>query len=244
MLLFFKKGKLFSLTFLFLATDANAMVKHAEISAAGGIAWYQKHDTHLMISSFETDNIKVSQSTTHGAWKVGLGYPLLEDTLPYFNRLLLNLNIYQTSTTLRGVVWQYGQSQFDNYDFKAPTKSTRLMLDLKPSFFTWQSTEPYVILGIGAAWNSLAYREAVAATDININSILLLSKRTTSYLAWDFGAGYKIALTNHLSASVEYIYAILGHSSPAHDPGGVLLAVVPKFSLQNQSLLLGLNLAL
>jgi opacity protein-like surface antigen len=219
-------------------------VKNIEISGAGGGDWYQKRDASLIISPFETDSVKTLQSSFQGSWKIGLDYSFFEKTLPCLNRLLIGLNVYQTSTTLSGAVWQYELPQFNNYHFKAPIKSTRLMLDLRPGFFAWRSTESYVILGAGVAWNSTSYVETVAASGVNANSAIVLSSHTTSSLAWNFGAGFKVALTDKLSASLEYIYAILGHGSPAYDSGTVRLGTTPNFTLQSQSLLLGLSLRL
>ncbi len=245
-----RKYKRFCLILLLFVNTANTAnikdwdFKDIEISGAGGGGWYQRQDASLIISPYETDSDKTLQSSFQGAWKIGLDYSFFEKTLPYLNRLLLGLNVYQTSTSLSGDVWQYELPQFNNYHFKAPIKSTRLMLDLRPGFFTWHSIEPYVILGIGVAWNSMSYKETVTASDVNANSALVLSSHTTSSLAWNFGGGFKVALTDKLSTNLEYIYAILGHGSPADDPGAVRLGTTPNFTLQSQSLLLGLSLRL
>lgn len=246
-----RRHTLFSLALVFLVNCANAgtlqnwisstkTFKHPEVSVAGGVDWYNTHNTHITVSPFETDSDKVRQSAAQGSWKVGLGYSLFDDTWPHLKRLLLNLNLYQTSTTLSGTVWQYEQPQFNNYNFRVPIKSTRLMLDVKPSFFTWQSMKPYAIFGVGVAWNSVSYRETATA-DVNSDSRLLLSKQTTSDLAWDLGLGCNMALTDNLSVSLEYIYAALGYGSPAHEASNVHLEATPKFLLQSQSVLLGLN---
>jgi opacity protein-like surface antigen len=245
-----RKHKWFCLTLLLFVNAANAAnIKHwdfkdMEISGAGGGDWYQRRDASLIVSPFETDSIKTLQSSFQGSWKIGLNYSFCEKTLPYLNKLLLGLNVYQTSTILSGAVLQYELPQFNNYHFKAPIKSTRLMLDLRPGFFTWRSMEPYAILGIGVAWNSMSYRETVTASDVNADSAMVLSRHTTSSLAWNFGAGSKVALTDKLSVSLEYIYAILGHGSPTHGPGVVRLETTPNFTLQSQSILLGLSLRL
>lgn len=73
---------------------------------------------------------------------------------------------------------------------------------------------------------------------------MVLSRHTSSSLAWNFGAGYKVVLTYKLRANLEYIYAILGHGSPAYDPGAVRFGTTPNFTLQSQSLLSGLSLRL
>ncbi len=127
--------------------------KKFEISAAGGADWYSVPDTSLIISPFETDSNNVAQITTNGAWKVGMGYYFFEDQLKqrdYLNHLLFEVNVYQTFTTLHGDVWQYELPQFNNYNFNAPITSTRLMLDAKPTLFTWKRVAPYMILGVGA----------------------------------------------------------------------------------------------
>jgi len=243
-----RKYRRFCLILLLFAKAANtASIKHwdfkdIEISGAGGGDWYQRQDTSLIVSPFETDSDKTLHSSFQSSWKIGLGYSFFENAFPYLNRLLLGLNVYQTSTTLSGAVWQYGLPQFNNYHFKAPIKSTRLMLDLRPGFFNWHSMEPYVILGVGVAWNSMSYTETATTSDVNANSAMSLSRSTTSSLAWNFGAGYKVALTDKLSADLEYIYAILGHGSPAYNPGAARLGTTPNFTLRSQSLLLGLSL--
>lgn len=225
-----------------------SMGKKFEISAAGGADWYNVPDTHLVISPFETDSNNIHQITTNGTWKVGVGYYFFEDRLQqqrYLNHLLFEVNVYQTFTTLSGDVWQYELPQFNNYNFSAPVSSTRLMLDAKPTLFTWQRVAPYAILGVGATWNTVSYRETVTAVGVDPTSALSLSSNTTTHVAWDVGAGFRVALTDNLSATAEYIYAFLGNGSPANRPAnGVNLTAAPSFSLQAQSLLFGLSLKL
>lgn len=225
-----------------------SMGKKFEISAAGGANWYNVPNSHLVISPFETDSNIVNQISTDGAWKIGAGYYFFEDQLqqrPYLNHLLFEVNVYQTFTTLSGNVWQYELPQFNNYNFSAPVMSTRLMLDVKPTLFTWQRVAPYAILGVGATWNTISYNETVLGSGVNPASRLSLSSNTTTQVAWDFGAGFRMALTDNLSATAEYIYAFLGNGSPANShANGVNLTAAPSFSLQTQSLLFGLSLKL
>lgn len=222
--------------------------QHLEFSAAGGLSWYNVPNTDLIISAYETDRDHVHHHSTDGAWKVGVGYSLFEEKLsqwPYFSHLLFEANVYQSFTTLKGDVWQFGLPEFNNYNFRAPVTSTRLMFDVKPEFFAWNSISPYAILGAGAVWNTLSYREQVTGVGIPAGSALLLSKHTTSHFAWEAGAGFSVSLSNRLSATAEYVYAFLGHGFPGHHPAnGVNLAKAPHFSLQTQNLLFGLSLKL
>lgn len=221
-----------------------------EISGAGGVNWYNVDNTHLVVSPFENDSLRVNQdsNSSNGTWKVGIGYYLIEDILQqrkYLNHLLFEANVYGTSTTLTGRVWQYELSKFDNYKFRAHVESTRLMFDFKPYILTWRKISPYAILGVGAAWNSVSYREQVTDHFTPRASALSLSEKTSTHVAWDVGAGFSYAITDCFSATAEYVYAFLGEGSPAHGPThGVRLSSPPNFSLETQSLLFGLSLRL
>jgi hypothetical protein len=222
--------------------------KNLEVSVGGGLNWLNTRDTHLIISPFETDSIQISTVANHGAWRVGLGYYLFEDQLAphaFLNHLLFEVNVYRILATVNGDVWQFELPEFNNYIFKTPLSSTRLMFDFKPSLFTWNHVSPYPILGVGVTWNDASYTETAAQADIMPNSSLSLSKHTNTQTAWDVGAGLTINLTNRINASIEYIYAFLGHVYSASGPtNGVNLSEPPRFSLQTQSLLFGLSFTL
>lgn len=255
MIVFQRRNHFFTLILLFLITPIQAgyskngaffppSLKHPQVSAAGGSSWYNTSDTHMVISSFEIDKNIVTQTTVHGSWKVGLNYSLFEERLKqnkYLNEVLLGLNVYQTSTSLYGMTWQYELPEFNNYLFKAPVTSTRLMLDLRPSFFIWRASASYAILGVGVSWNDVSYSETTTA-DVNPNTTLSLNTNTTVQAAFDLGLGCKITLTPYLNVSMEYLYAFLGNGHPMSKSNGVRVATAPSFSLHNQSLLFGLNI--
>jgi len=228
-------------------TMGNARSTHdnnLEISGALGLNRYHVPDTDLVISPFETDRLKVNRRSTNAAWKAGAGYYFFEDRLSqqrYLNHLLFEVNVYQTSTRLSADVWQFGLAQFNNYKVRAPITSTRLMLDIKPGLFSWQRISPYAILGAGTVWNTVSYQDTATGGGIDPASALSLSKHTSNQAAWDLGAGFRVALTDDLSATAEYIYAFSGHGSPAN---GLNISTAPRFSLQTQSILLGFSLKL
>jgi len=226
------------------ASYIDNILAHVELSGAGGMNWLNSEDTHLVISSTETDLNKLSGTTTKGTWKLGIGYELFEEQLrqrSYFNRLLLELNVYQASNTIEGNVWQYELPQFNNYTFDAPIPSTRLMLDVKPSLITWNRLSPYLILGVGASWNKVSYDETALA-GIDPSSALSLSEHTQTQLAWDLGVGLNIQIVEDVSLTAEYIYGFLGEGSPDNNSGKTpYLSEPPSFSYQIQSLLIGLS---
>lgn len=220
--------------------------KNLEVSAAGGLNWLNTNNKTLTISPFETDQVIVNEVSNQAAWKVGVGYYFFED-LPFFRNFLQNLlveaNVYQVSGHLNGVVLQYELPQFTNYNFNAPFTSTRLMFDAKPNLFTYNRLSAYLLLGVGAAWNKLSYRELGIGVGVPPNSNLILSNNTNVQLAGDLGLGLDVVLSKHLNFTAEYVYGFMGQGSPGNNsPNGVLLQTAPKFSFQSQSLLFGLRL--
>ena len=229
-------------------SNKHPFLNGVELSVAGGVNWLHSKDTHLVISSFETDNNQVHNVANHGGWKVGLGYRPFEQQLngrPFLDSLLFEMNLYYSSSALKGVVWQYQLPELENYRFLAPVSNTRLMFDFKPTLFTWHTVSPYAIVGVGSSWNKASYSENVIAVDVDRTSALLLGHHTTTHVAGDFGAGIRIQLSEKLSVLTEYIYTLLGHATPANDPANqVNLMSPPTFSLQNQCVLFGINLIL
>jgi len=207
---------------------------NVEISGAGGVNWLNTENTHLDITPYETDSLHVNNTSVDGAWKAGIGYYL------FANHLLVELNVYGASNTVDGNVWQYELPQFSNYTFSAPISSTRLMLDFKPNLMTWNKLTPYLILGVGATWNTASYKEEANA-GIDASSARSLSDNTQAQLAWDVGAGLSYALTERLSVTGEYVYAFLGEATPQSND---TVMAAPNFSYQIQSLLFGLSFRL
>lgn len=205
---------------------------NVEISGAGGANWLNTKNTHIKISSFETDSDRVTSTTVEGAWRVGIGYSFFR------KHVLMELNVYGVSNTAKGDVWQYELPQFNNYTFNAPISSTRLMLDFKPRLITWNKFSPYLILGTGVTWNTMSYKDE-ANPGIDPDGTRSLSDETTTQLAWDLGAGLSYGVTKRLNISAEYVYAFLGDVSPQKNSSVI---EAPNFSYQIQSLLFGLSL--
>lgn len=228
--------KILTLISVLLATQGHArevsLWDNVTLSGAGGWNWVDTDDTHLDISVYERDTNRVDSTSVDGIWKAGIGYHL--------NHVLVELNVYGTSNTVKGDVWQYEVAQFNNYTFSAPLSSTRLMVDFKPNLGTWMKLTPYIILGVGASWNEASYDEK-ANSGVDPASTRSLSENTQVQLAWDLGAGMSYDLTKRLSITAEYIYAFLGDATPQQN---VNVIKAPEFSYQTQSLLFGISLKL
>jgi opacity protein-like surface antigen len=216
-----------------------------ELSAAVGPNWAQTSSTHLVVSPYETDSVLVNNISNYAFWKIGVGYHFFTEKLQqrsFFNDLLVELNLYQSWFTVTGDVWQYQLPQFNNFTFKAPITSTRLMLDVKPTLITVRHISFYPILGVGNSWNNVAYNEVVSGQDVPDGSNYLLNTSANSNFAFDVGVGLRADFNEHISASVEYLYTNLGNvtstgTSKNSDP----IIATPTFNIYNQGLLLGLS---
>lgn len=250
-------NKLLSCTLIFfsgaaLATNNTSLnstsyLKGFEFSIAAGPSWLQTNDTTLEVSPYQTDSVQVDQIANNVAWKMGVGYDFLaagSDNTTLFDHFLVELNLYHNSGAFSGDAWEYQLPEFNNYSFRAPVSSTRLMLDFKPSFGSWHDVTPYPIVGFGVAWNRLSYEESVTNADVPTTSYQSLASSTTRNFASEFGAGVRTQVSDHLSLSLEYLYANLGTAKPSSTSNSdAALTSPPLFSVHDQNLLFGLNWA-
>lgn len=216
--------------------------KKMEFSIAGGFNQTHIKNTSLTISPYETDSVLIKQLHDSGMWKVGIGSYFFDEHREFFNSFLLELNFYRSEGDIDGVVWQYQLPQFNNYGVYAPYSNTRLVVDVKPGLFTWNAISPYLILGIGATWNSMSYQETVAGVEDQPGSNLILNNKISTHFAYDLGVGSRVTLDKHLSVSIEYLYTYLSQMSPGREEtNSVQLTSAPIFRLYNQALLFGLT---
>lgn len=226
------------------ASNSPEWLNNVEVSAAVGQSWLRSGNTNMTYATTQEDTDAVTSVSNSVAWQVGIGYSLFKEQLSqrtFFNRLLIELNLYQTNGTLTGDVW-VNQNPADNndYTFRAPVTSTRLMLDIKPNLMTWHGVSAYPIMGLGMAWNKIAYYETpVNPGDVSYFS---LGTHTTSHFASEIGAGVSANITDHLRATIEYLYVNLGDATPANTSSTFINPdTPPTFSLHDQSLTAGLS---
>lgn len=238
-----KVGITFVVLFPFSAfAFSNSDLKNFDISLATGPTWTHASNGYIQVSPIETDTDLVLHTTKSAAYRLGVGYHFFTDQLAnrqFFNDLFVQLNWYRNSATIQGVVWDQGSPNAENQSFRAPLTSSRLMLDVKPSLFTYQDISFYPIAGLGIAWNQISYTEEAIQTDW---STAQLSQATNKNLAYDLGFGFNAPLTKNLNASLEYISTHLGRVAPNSDSSGTQSVMsAPEFPVRSQSILLGLS---
>lgn len=185
------------------------------------------------------DGLQVNHIGSSPDWKIGVGYDFPLSQKACFSDLLVELNYYWGSETPSGQRLQYQIPAFNNYSFEAPIQSSRLMLDFKPTLFNFNRFSFYPIIGGGVGWNKTSYQENALIT--GIPPAYSLTSNTVSF-AYDLGLGTRVEVTQHLQASVEYLYTNLGNINlPNTAANGTVFGASPKFNLQTEMLLFGLN---
>jgi opacity protein-like surface antigen len=238
--------KIGCLTLLSLVVITPILASNVEISAAGGLTWLNAGNSSIVISPIETDTLRVNNITSSAIWRAGVGYHAFAAQLShrsFLNDLLLELNGYYSNMTIRGNVYQYQSSDYNNYSFRAPITSTRLMFDVKPGLFTYQRFSSYAIFGAGVAFNNTSYAEEAIDSSTPSDSPTALQPKQNIGAAYDLGIGVSLVESAHLKVLLEYLYTYMGNVSPSNTSGsGAVLANPPApFGINTQSAFLGFN---
>lgn len=239
-----QQGRLYIVVLLALSQMAFASSSHFQTSFSVGPAWYQVKNANIIVSSYETDKNITQITASTPQYRLGVGY-YIPNNLRFISNVLFELNWYHSEDVIKGVVWQSGETIFNNYAFYAPFITNRLMLDIKPCLFSFHHFLPYPIFGIGTAWSKTKYYEQTIGSGIDQDSALNLSAQTNAILSFDIGLGFKYEFTEHFGATVEYIYTYLHSLKPslrsASTASSAIIARQPTFSADVQSLMLGLT---
>lgn len=215
-----------------------------EWSAGVGPTWSQGDNSATEITTQETDaNVlqHINRSTTY---QVGVGYHFFQDALqtrPFLNDLFVQLNLSRNSATATGQILEFGRSDYNAFSFQAPVRSTKLMLEVEPSLFTFQHCSPYPIVGAGVSWNRSAFAETAISAD-DASGAVILPSHTQANFAYEVGFGVRDTLTKNINISLEYLSTHLGKMTPnAASTSTQAILSAPSFSVRNQNVLLTLG---
>lgn len=225
-----------------------------EITLAGGTAELSAQDFASNIYSNPSDKNQQQNAGDWKAWTVqaGVGYRLplwgaedYSEEIQWLPLLVPQINYYYLEGDIAGRVDKYyGYPIDDNcdVDYSVSFASSRLMADINLTFISWRNYSLYGKAGIGPSWNRLDYfsKEGPASKELRINP------QTDTNFAYEFGGGARIAVTEQLYLSLEYLYA--GFTELALNNQGTLEEVgelddfeSENFNLTSQEVLLGIN---
>ena len=193
--------------------------KDFQVSGALGVSWLSANQGGFVFNptgTIEVDDIVTKRATRQLNTKIGIGYNLFANKLAQnkmLSNLLIELNFYNFSGSAYGKVERYDNPYSHNIAFTLDIKSNkRLMVDIKPSLFTYHGFSPYMVFGAGIGWIEKAYSEVNANNPGNpVRVISPLS--TNKKLVLEGGGGINYAFNRHLGCYLEYLFTRFGKIS-------------------------------
>ena len=217
--------------FIAIPTNVLASTKHFtqsssfknwQISGALGLSQLGAGDNKYTFNpgvTVETDDLVNKRGTHQLHTKVGIGHNLFAERLAQndiLTNLLVEVNFYNFSGAIYGKVEQYDSPSSNDINFTLDIKSNqRLMLDFKPSLFTYRGFSPYLVIGAGVAWIETEYREI--NNDNPANRARVTAPLTTNRkLVFEGGGGINYAFNHHFGCYIEYLFTRFGKVSTAN----------------------------
>lgn len=201
----------------------------------------------------ETDTFNSLTHPTDVTWGFGAAYRWLSPNTYFFNLhdVSLGMDFVYFQTKQQGMIWQYNDPTFANYNYNLPITSWRFMVNSEETFqalplrFPHQTEiYPFINVGIGGASNEMSYNDtpipAIGGLGLKVGSY------TQSQFAWDAGAGLKVPFSfrsRTFEASVRYLYTDLGQATTSSQ-GNITLTAPITTHLSTQTLLFGLSVLL
>lgn len=140
--------------FPFLSATSTAYAKIIPVISILGGPYFSKisEDTTATLASPFTNTYKVDRN-----WSVNAVGGLFVGGRYWFNRHIgLQLGLagyYSSRQKVEGVVWQFSDPAFDNFDFHYYVQSKRIMLQTQLMTTFHESFHPYFSFGLGSAFN-------------------------------------------------------------------------------------------
>lgn len=217
-----------ALCFASFSSTPYALTGHGVASLFGGVADISFNNLHLPVSSIERDTLHQTNNSSTFIGGIGLGYDLTFKSRCKFriNDLLIGLNWYNANFENNGVVYQFGESSLNNFNYKMPINTSRLMLDGKVFFGGLNNFMPYIVGGVGMSWNRIQYHDIATTSGA---TEIALPRREQLKFAYEAGVGVQTSITKCVAIFAEYLYANLGTIKTATNGNVVLVssAVVP-----------------
>jgi opacity protein-like surface antigen len=228
-----------------------------EIIAAGTTSQVTANNSHLNVTSSETDTLIQTNNNkwNNGGAQLGIGYNyplfgslLYSDKIQWFTAIEPELNFYYANIKNTGDVYRFDSSAFNDLTYNMNINSKRLMIDAGLTVASWRSFSVYALGGMGKAWNRIDYNDNTNADDPCPEQRINLNSHTSGDFAWEAGTGVKYTINNRVGVSFAYLYTDFG-TQKTDNTGNSGTITAPTLSsnsipFHTQSLLLGLHIAL
>lgn len=232
---------------------------YAQFRIGGGVTWLQAKDSNIGITSktygfTEVDTLTSSSSDHAGAVAtIGAGYVLPfekddpDEEFLYLPGLIVSIDAtYQFENDLTGDVYDYGDPEFDNYNYTYGIQNTNLLANFTLGLLEYERWTLFGIAGLGIAWTWVEYSETPKPGVPKGNLTLDTGSQTT--FAWQGGGGIGYELFPELDLTLTYLYTDLGKVETSSNivsennlNGDSYISTTPAFDLHEQSVVLGLQ---
>jgi opacity protein-like surface antigen len=222
------------------------------VNVAAGGSVFNLGSTHYVVfppSAFRTDSFHIGGYPLTYDIAAGIGYDLDATSAAYrigsvLHDVSFSLNAYYGSTSRKGTVLEFGLPVFDNSNYKLQVGSGRLMLDSEWDFYPlWQTIMPFVEVGVGAARNTLSFKNSPVPVVGVSGGYYALPDNSQIQFAYQLGAGLKYEVSEQVILAARYLYANAGMAaSSTYDAmSGVNLGKPITMLVQSQSVLFSMN---
>lgn len=234
-----------ALTALVASLSAQATVDWSgmQMSVYGGGS-YTRFEAGKIYLLDEVDTLVPNIQTDHEfSWGLGIarhfGMRDKDMSVPMLQGLSLGVDFFYLNGDMNGRTWQYGQPEFNNFRHHLSLNSARYMLDSTLTFNPlWSRIYPFIEGGVGAAQNTLKYRDkADAGTG---GQGFSTNPETHFAFAYALGAGISAPVADHFAVSLRYLYTNLGNGLTSQAATLPLQAPL-SVKLSTQAWLLGLT---
>ena len=181
-------------------------------------------------------NIYTTNSTDHinavGNIHGGVLYPMPSRDLSITAEVLGFVN---SNTSISGHVWEQGSALFDNFTYRYNVRSLGLMAESRIISEKY-TLKPYLLGGIGSAWNTSHKYRQVANNDQAVSLIQPFPSRRSTNFSYEIGAGIGYNVKNTF-ISLEYKFQDLGQSQLGLPPSQLINDPVTAKIQSNQLML-------
>ncbi|MCW8397824.1 outer membrane beta-barrel protein [Legionella sp. PATHC038] len=232
---------------LIVCTSASHSKPGIEWIIEAGPSWFNLPKTTISPTDIETDNLSQGHANTTGELGLEVYYkrPFLVNDSVWFNAFAIGLAIRYSGFSdniLEGDVYQFEQSNLDNYRYQLYFENTRLLAQLSVDVITYKQVSLYLKGGIGEGWSRLRYHDCPNEEDLG-GGLSLYPKNSSHFVA-DVGTGINYHYTERLSYSLSYLYTNYGHiaaSNHGHLNKQPVTISPPTFSIDSHALLVGIH---
>lgn len=181
-----------------------------QYSLFSGITQVHIQPGFLLIQGEDDLLIANRRRETKFTWGLGIAYYLLTTKSSLLHDISIGLNLFQFRANQYGSIWQYQLPVYNNFNYKLPVNSIRLMAGSEITFTPlYKQLLPFFEMAMGVARNKISYSDKPIPGFGGAETFI---RGATHFdTAFSLGAGFKLLLCKNMAMSLRYRYSNLGY---------------------------------